>query len=89
MILLSIVLFLALIGVLCYHKTSLVFSSILLLAYTAVMGSSIFELLDVTASCLGFISFCLHSRTSIAFLYSCDENVPKVMPPMSSTERSH
>ncbi|MER2597849.1 hypothetical protein, partial [Escherichia coli] len=38
MILLSIVLFLALIGVLSYHRTSLVLSTVLLLAYTVVMG---------------------------------------------------
>ena len=88
MILLSIVLFLALIGVLCYHKTSLVFSSVLLLAYTAVMGVidiwSYWMLLPVALVLFPFVFTPV--RQSL-FSIRAMKMFQKVMPPMSSTEK--
>ena len=88
MILLSIVLFLALIGVLCYHKTSLVFSAILLLAYTAVMGViniwSYWMLLPVALVLFPFVFSPI--RQSL-FSARAMKMFQKVMPPMSRTEK--
>ncbi len=73
MILLSIVLFLALIGVLCYHKTSLVFSSIIIglyRGYGVINIWSYWMLLPVALVLFPFVF------TPYVNLY-CDENVPK------------
>lgn len=88
MILLSIVLFIALIGVLSYHKSSLVLSTIVLLAYTAAMGAaniwSYWMLLPVALVLLPFVITPI--RQSL-FSSKAMAMFQKVMPPMSRTEK--
>ncbi|CAG9412285.1 acyl-CoA dehydrogenase FadE [Providencia alcalifaciens] len=88
MILLSIVLFIALIGVLSYHKSSLILSAIILLAYTAAMGAanvwSYWMLLPVALVLLPFVITPI--RQSL-FSSKAMTMFQKVMPPMSSTEK--
>ncbi|HGN2082079.1 TPA: acyl-CoA dehydrogenase, partial [Providencia stuartii] len=88
MTLLSIILFLALIGILCYHKTSLTLSTVLLLAYTAVMGVldvwSYWMLLPVALVLFPFVFTPVRqSLVSVRAL----KMFQKVMPPMSRTEK--
>ncbi|EPN1383214.1 acyl-CoA dehydrogenase family protein, partial [Providencia stuartii] len=88
MTLLSIILFLALIGILCYHKTSLTLSTVLLLAYTAVMGVldvwSYWMLLPVALVLFPFVFTPVRqSLVSVRAL----KLFQKVMPPMSRTEK--
>lgn len=88
MTLLSIILFLVLIGILCYHKTSLALSTVLLLAYTAVMGVldiwSYWMLLPVALVLFPFVFTPV--RQSL-FSARALKMFQKVMPPMSRTER--
>lgn len=88
MILLSIVLFIALIGVLSCHKSSLVLSTIVLLAYTAAMGAaniwSYWMLLPVALVLLPFVITPI--RQSL-FSSKAMAMFQKVMPPMSRTEK--
>ncbi|QLQ98340.1 acyl-CoA dehydrogenase FadE [Providencia alcalifaciens] len=88
MILLSIVLFIALIGVLSYNKSSLVLSTIVLLAYTAAMGAaniwSYWMLLPVALVLLPFVITPI--RQSL-FSSKAMAMFQKVMPPMSRTEK--
>jgi len=88
MILLSIVLFIALIGVLSYHKSSLILSTVILLAYTAAMGAanvwSYWMLLPVALVLLPFVITPI--RQSL-FSSKAMTMFQKVMPPMSSTEK--
>lgn len=88
MTLLSIILFLVLIGILCYHKTSLALSTVLLLAYTAVMGVldiwSYWMLLPVALVLFPFVFTPV--RQSL-FSARALKMFQKVMPPMSRTEK--
>ncbi|MDR0219121.1 MAG: acyl-CoA dehydrogenase FadE [Enterobacteriaceae bacterium] len=88
MTVLSIILFLALIGGLCYHKVSLTISSSLLIAYTFIMGVtglwSYWLLLP-----LAIILFPLVFKPTRISLFSAPglKAFRKVMPSMSSTEK--
>lgn len=88
MTLLSIVLFLALIGILSYRKYSLVVSSILLIAYTFVMGlANIWSYWLLVPVALILLPFTLPSIRKAYISAPALKAFQKVMPSMSKTEQ--
>lgn len=88
MTLLSIVLFLVLIGILSYRKYSLVVSSILLIAYTFVMGlANIWSYWLLLPVALILLPFTLPSIRKAYISAPALKAFQKVMPSMSKTEQ--
>ncbi|TBL29396.1 acyl-CoA dehydrogenase, partial [Klebsiella oxytoca] len=86
--LLSIVLFLVLIGILSYRKYSLVVSSILLIAYTFVMGlANIWSYWLLLPVALILLPFTLPSIRKAYISAPALKAFQKVMPSMSKTEQ--
>ena len=88
MTLLSAVLFLVLIAILCYHKTALLFSAILLLAYTLLMGIlDIWYYAMLLPVALVLFPFVFTSVRKSLFSLRIMQIFKKVLPVMSRTEK--
>nr|WP_314266397.1 acyl-CoA dehydrogenase FadE [uncultured Moellerella sp.] len=88
MTLLSALLFLALIAILCYHKTQLLFSTILLLAYTLLMGIlDIWHYAMLLPVALVLFPFVFTPVRKSLFSLRIMQIFKKVLPAMSRTEK--
>jgi len=88
MALLTIFLFIGLIGILCYHKTNLLFSSLLILAYCLIMASAdlwYFWTLLLVAAVLFPLVYLPVRRSFISSKVL--QIFQKIIPSMSKTEK--
>lgn len=88
MMVLSIVAFIVIIGALFYHRVNLALSSLILLAYTAVMGfSDLWTLWLLVPLAIILLPFNVASLRRSWFSKPALKTFRKVMPSMSSTEK--
>src|SRR5476651_435253 len=88
MMVLSIVAFVVILGALFYHRVSLLVSSLILLAFTAVMGAiHLWTLWLLVPLAIVLLPFNLPSLRRSLFSAPAPRTFRKVMPSMSRTEK--